>query len=232
MVSDTDAEEKAPISDVNMEEPTIDAKQFAQSFIGDDDAMSDLRKNNNKNHNKYDPEVIRETMKTKIAAKLSKSQAFRKANFDNNRQKAFVNDVAEEVASNIIGKRERSQSMNKPSPNVRPKKQSKEPEPISVSNRFQGLDDDDDDDDEETKAEIREEERLRKLNSGIKNITARLSMATIISIMLVHYTMTLEVNLKMLSIYERVKAISLIMHPNLLTIERYPSTLLDNTKMS
>jgi hypothetical protein len=112
-------------------------------------------------------------MEKTLQLNYRKVKPSRKANFDKNRKKAFVSDVAEEVASNIISKRERSQSMNDPSPNLRPKKQSKEPEPISVSNRFQGLDDDDDD--EETKAEIREEERLRKLNSSIKSTTARLS---------------------------------------------------------
>lgn len=64
----------------------------------------------------------------KVAAYMAKNKDIRAAILNKKRESGFVNNVADNVAEVIIGKRKRSQSINKQSPNIRPNKTPKEPE--------------------------------------------------------------------------------------------------------
>ena len=82
VVSDTDAEEKAPIPDANMKEPTNDADYFADNIINDKNAMNSFRDYYNKIHNKFTPEEVKEKLSEKVAAYMAKNKDIRTAIFN------------------------------------------------------------------------------------------------------------------------------------------------------
>lgn len=90
--------------------------------------MNAFRDYYNKIHNKFTSEEVKEKISEKVAAYMAKNKDIRQGIFNKRRESGFVDNVADNVAEAVIHKRKRSQSINKPSPNLRPKKYPKEPE--------------------------------------------------------------------------------------------------------